>query len=61
MNIKLKAVLITLTILVGIFGGVYTVFLEPLVLGIIAVLILFYGMYHLVLDSLEKKQQKDSK
>lgn len=56
MNIKLKAILITLTILVGIFGGVYTVVIEPLVLGIVAFLILFYGMYKLVLDTLERKK-----
>ena len=56
MNIKLKAFLITITILVGIFGGIYTVFLEPLVLGIVALLIVFYGMYKLVLDTLERKK-----
>ena len=55
MNIKLKAFLITITILVGIFGGVYTVIVEPLVLGIAASLIVFYGMYKLVLDTLERK------
>lgn len=55
MNIKLKAFLITVTILVGIFGGVYTVIIEPLVLGLVASLVVFYGMYKLVLDTLERK------
>ncbi len=56
MNIKLKAFLITLTILVGIFGGIYTVFMQPIILGVAALLVLFYGMYHLVLDTLERKK-----
>lgn len=58
MNIKLKAVLITITILIGIFGSIYTVFIEPLVLGIAAFLVLFYGMYKLVLDTLERKKPR---
>ena len=55
MNIKLKAFLITITILVGIFGGAYTVFMQPLILGVAALLVVFYGMYKLVLDTLERK------
>ena len=55
MNIKLKAFLITITILVGVFGGIYTVILQPLVLGVIGSLVVFYGMYKLVLDTLERK------
>ena len=55
MNIKLKAFLITITILVGVFGGIYAVLLQPLVLGIAASLVVFYGMYKLVLDTLERK------
>lgn len=58
MNIKLKAFLITITILVGIFGGVYTVVVEPLTLAVLASLMVFYGMYKLVLDSLERKNPK---
>ena len=45
MNIKLKAFLITITILVGIFGGVYTVFLEPLVLGVNGILLIGASIY----------------
>ena len=55
MNIKLKAFLITITILVGIFGGIYTVIVKPLILGVVASLVVFYGMYKLVLDTLERK------
>ena len=58
MNIKLKAFLITITILVGIFGGAYTVFVQPLILGIAASLVVFYGMYKLVLDTLERKKSQ---
>ena len=58
MNIKLKAFLITITILVGIFGGIYSVFMQPLILGIAALLVLFYGMYKLVLDTLERKNPR---
>lgn len=56
MNIKLKAFLITITILVGVFGGIYTVIVEPLILGVAASLVVFYGMYKLVLDTLERKK-----
>jgi hypothetical protein len=55
MNIKLKAFLITITILVGIFGSVYTAVIKPLVLGIVVSLVVFYGMYKMVLDTLERK------
>lgn len=58
MNIKLKAFLITITILVGVFGGIYTVIVEPLILGVAASLVVFYGMYKLVLDTLERKNPR---
>ena len=53
MNIKLKALLITISVLVGIFGFMYTIVMYPIVIlfGVIAGL--FYGMYRLVLNYLE--------
>ena len=58
MNIKLKAILITIAIFIGIFGGVYTVVVKPLTLAVLASLVVFYGMYKLVLDSLERKNPR---
>jgi len=59
-NLKLKALLITTAILGGLFGFVYLMVYYP---GILALLFLagtFYGLYQLVLTSLEKQPRKNT-
>jgi hypothetical protein len=53
MNIKLKAFLITLATLVGIFGFCYTLVMYPIVILFVVLAGLFYAMYRLVLNFLE--------
>ena len=55
MNIKLKALLITLAVLVGFFGSMTIIVFYPLVILFACLAGLFYVMYKLVLNVLEGK------
>lgn len=58
MNIKLKALLIATSILSGLFGFLYMLMFYPgyLFLGFLAAT--FYGLYKLILTSLEQKEKR---
>lgn len=58
MNIKLKALLITAAILGGLFGFVYTIVFYPGVLVLVLLAATFYGLYKLVLNTLQGKEVK---
>ena len=60
MNIKLKAFLITTAILGGLFGFVYLMVFYPEILAFLFLAGTFYGLYQLVLNSLEKKPRKNT-
>jgi uncharacterized membrane protein YesL len=56
MNIKLKAFLITFAVLFGLFGSVYTLFFYPELILLVGLAAAFYGLYNIVLDSLQGKE-----
>ena len=58
MNIKLKAFLIAISIIVGVFGSVYTMIMFPEIMLIIFGIGLLYAMYRLVLNILEQKEKR---
>ena len=59
-NIKLKALLITTAILGGLFGFVYLMVFYPAVLALLFLAGTFYGLYQLVLNTLEKRPRKNT-
>lgn len=58
MNIKLKAMLLTIAIMGGFFGFVYTMVFHPIVIMLGVLAATFYGMYKLVLNSLQGKEMR---
>ena len=55
MNIKLKAFLLALVYVSTPFVLLYVAFMYPLIILFAALAFIFYGMYKLVLDTLERK------
>lgn len=61
MNIKLKAFLIAVAILFGLFATVYTIITFPIVLFFILIGGVVYGLYKLVFNHLVYQQRIGNK
>jgi len=58
MNIKLKAFLITLAVIFGLFGSIYVMIYYPWVFFIAFLCVTIYAMYNLVLNLLQSKEMR---